>query len=183
MACPLRATRDVDVPVRAVPARIAAAKAAFAMIVLGEHHQAVFNIKVLGIEHAPIFGENPASPQSLLSDRVYHAGMNGELPLAMFSGELDIRNVAWFKRELEYSLGSESSLVVDLGAITHIDSSVVIALVELSNECKQRNGKLIFARPSRSVERVLRLTGLGAAVATSHEFRNLRTYRSMTSKI
>jgi len=109
--------------------------------------------------------------------------MNGEFPLAVFSGELDIRNVAWFKRELEYSLGSESSLVVDLGAITHIDSAVVIALVELSDECKQRNGKLIFARPSRSVERVLRLTGLGGAVATSHELQGLRTYRSTTARI
>jgi anti-anti-sigma factor len=109
--------------------------------------------------------------------------MNGELPLAVFSGELDIRNVAWFKRELEYSLGAESSLVVDLGAITHIDSSIVLALVELSDECKHRNGKLIFARPSRSVERVLRLTGFGGAVATSHELRDLRTYHSTTAKL
>jgi anti-anti-sigma factor len=109
--------------------------------------------------------------------------MHGELPLATFSGELDIRNVMWFKRELEYALGSESSLVVDLGAITHIDSSVVLALVELRDECRQRNGKLIFARPSRSVERVLRLTGLGTAVATSHELRDLRFYRSTTSNI
>ena len=101
----------------------------------------------------------------------------------MFSGELDIRNAAWFRRELEYSLGSESSLVVDLGAITHIDSSIVIALVELSHECQQRSGKLIFARPSRSVERVLRLTGLGSAVATSHELRDLRTYHSTFSKL
>jgi len=101
----------------------------------------------------------------------------------VFSGELDIRNVAWFKRELEYSLGSESSLVVDLGAITHIDSSVVMALIELSDECKQRRGALIFAHPSRSVERVLRLTGLGHAVATSQDLRDLRTYRATTTKL
>lgn len=104
--------------------------------------------------------------------------MNGEMPLAVFSGELDIRNVTWFKRELAYALGSEPSLVVDLGAITHIDSAVVIALAELNDECKQRNGRLIFARPSRSVERVLRLTGLGNFVASSDELRGLRTYRT-----
>lgn len=104
--------------------------------------------------------------------------MNGELPLAVFSGELDIRNVMWFKREIEYALGSESSLVVDLGAITHIDSSIVLALVEVRDACRQRNGRLIFARPSRSVERVLRLTGLGGGVATSHELRELRLYRT-----
>lgn len=104
--------------------------------------------------------------------------MYGEMPLAAFSGELDIRNVTWFKRELQYALGSESSLVVDLGAITHIDSSVVLALVELREECRQRNGKLIFARPSRSVERVLRLTGLGGAVASSHELRDVRCFRA-----
>ena len=161
--------------VRAVPASVPTAEAAFAMIVLGEHHQAVFEIEILGIEHTAIFGETPASPQSHLSEPVYDASMNGELPLAVFSGELDIRNVAWFRRELEYLLGSESSLVLDLGAITHIDSSIVFALVELNDECKQRNGRLIFARPSRSVERVLRLTGLGSGVATSYELRNLRT--------
>jgi anti-anti-sigma factor len=114
---------------------------------------------------------------------LYDTHMNGELPLAAFSGELDIRNITWFKRELEYALGSESSLVIDLGAITHIDSSVVLALVELRDECRQRNGRLIFARPSRSVERVLRLTGLGGAVASSHELRDVRCYRSRMTNI
>jgi anti-anti-sigma factor len=89
----------------------------------------------------------------------------------------------WFKRELAYALGSEQSLVVDLGAITHIDSSVVIALVELNDECKHRNGRLIFAHPSRSVERVLKLTGLGNFVASSDELRGLHTYTSTTAKI
>jgi anti-anti-sigma factor len=154
------------------------------MVALGEHHQAVLDVKILRIEHArAILTESPAPPQSLLRSAPYDAHMNGEMPLAVFSGELDIRNVTWFRRELVYALGSEPSLVVDLGAITHIDSSVVVALVELNDECKQRRGRLIFAHPSRSVERVLRMTGLGNFVATSDELRGMRTYPSTMARI
>jgi anti-anti-sigma factor len=100
-----------------------------------------------------------------------------DMPLAVFSGELDSRNVVWFKRELEFALGSHQSLIVDLGAITDIDAAIVLALLEVKDLCMERNGRLIVARPSRSVERVLHLTGLGSAVATSHELRDLRAYR------
>ena len=54
---------------------------------------------------------------------------------------------------------AEGPIVVDLTAVTFMDSSGLRELLRARIECGRRGGRLILASPSAMIERLLDLTG------------------------
>ena len=87
-----------------------------------------------------------------------HAGeprdvsVRGEIDLAT-APELEARVLGAFE-------GGPSSIVLDLAALTFIDSSGLRALVSLSKEARERGSSFALRNVPRHAQRVLDLTGL-----------------------
>jgi anti-anti-sigma factor len=74
------------------------------------------------------------------------------------AGELDLRCVATFRRELDAALTDEEShVLIDLSEVTFIDCSALDVLVSVSERAGE--GAVVLVHPSRAVRRLLTLTG------------------------
>jgi anti-sigma B factor antagonist len=76
-------------------------------------------------------------------------------------GEVDLASATELEtRVLEAFEGGPSAIVLDLEALTFIDSSGLRALVSLSKEASDRGAALVLRNVPRHAQRVLDLTGL-----------------------
>ena len=71
------------------------------------------------------------------------------------SGELDVTTVEAFEAIRLPPPGAEQVVTLDLSGVTFVDSSGIRALLQLARQLEE--GTLVFARPSRPVQVVLRL--------------------------
>lgn len=77
------------------------------------------------------------------------------------TGELDLATSPDLVAEFEYAVETQSKdLMVDLGAVTFIDSSGLAALVRAKLIAEQRGGSLVLTGPDEAIEDLLRLTKL-----------------------
>ena len=77
------------------------------------------------------------------------------------SGELDAYTAPQLRKVLDDILdGSIDRIVVDLRGTTFIDSTGLGVLVGAARKARSHEGELILDNPSRSVHRVLQITGL-----------------------
>jgi anti-anti-sigma factor len=86
--------------------------------------------------------------------------------LVLLSGELDIvssRAFAEAMAELERS--SPERVVIDIGALTFIDSSGINALVQAARVVEKRGGRAVVASPAPHVQRVFDITHVGDVVS------------------
>ena len=84
----------------------------------------------------------------------------------VLSGEMDIVSTASFAdamAELEGS--SPDAVVIDIGALTFIDSSGINALVQAARIVEERGGRAVLASPAPHVQRVFDITHVGDVVA------------------
>ena len=85
----------------------------------------------------------------------------GEECVVTLQGELDLSTApdleAGLRRALE---GSPGSIMLDLDALTFIDSSGLRVLVAISQEARDRNATLGLRNVPRHAQRVLDITGL-----------------------
>jgi anti-sigma B factor antagonist len=85
-------------------------------------------------------------------------GADGQAVLHV-SGEVDIQ----FSDELRdagLTAASDSGLMMELSEVTFIDSSGLAALIQINNTFSVDGRVLTLVAPSRSVRRILELTGL-----------------------
>jgi anti-sigma B factor antagonist len=74
-------------------------------------------------------------------------------------GELDLGSVHRFAAAAEPYAASRR-FVVDVGAVTFIDSSGLGALVDLATRARAGGGTVVLAHPDRRILRLLELTSL-----------------------
>jgi anti-anti-sigma factor len=72
-------------------------------------------------------------------------------------GEIDMNNAGQLVDALESVAGTA---VVDLSAVTFIDSKGLQGLLQVQRALRRRGDDLILRHPSRAVRRILELTGL-----------------------
>ena len=79
------------------------------------------------------------------------------------SGEFDVANVPEIDRFLRRRLGpfyQRAGLVIDLAAVTFVDSSFVGFVVRLMKETRSAGSELLLVRPTGQVRRVFAVVGL-----------------------
>jgi anti-sigma B factor antagonist len=81
------------------------------------------------------------------------------------SGELDAFNAPELRRAFETVLRSEPELVVlDLTAVTFLDSTVLGAIVGLLRRVRERGGELRTVLPDTTARRIFEITNLVASL-------------------
>jgi anti-sigma B factor antagonist len=93
-----------------------------------------------------------------LSTREY----DGHIVVAL-RGELDLADAASVAAALTSVAARRPEIIVDLAALTFIDSSGVAALAHARRQARQAGGNLVIAAPQQHVRRVLALTRLADA--------------------
>jgi anti-anti-sigma factor len=85
----------------------------------------------------------------------------GEECVAIVRGEVDLASAPDLEAALRRALdGSPSSIVLDLEALTFIDSSGLRVLVSISKDARDQNATLGLRNIPRHAQRVLDITGL-----------------------
>jgi anti-anti-sigma factor len=77
-------------------------------------------------------------------------------------GDIDVDTSRSLQDALAEALEESDSVIVDLGVVGFVDSSVLSALVWGNRKANQAGGSLRVRRPSPIVRRVLGITGLDA---------------------
>jgi anti-sigma B factor antagonist len=86
---------------------------------------------------------------------------SGEACVVTVRGEVDLANAADLEAALRQALaGSPSSVVLDLAALTFIDSSGLRVLVALSKEAESRSAEFELRNVPHHAQRVLDITGV-----------------------
>ena len=96
-----------------------------------------------------------------MSDRVTTERVSGVFVVAP-AGELDAFTAPELRSELHRLLEDPSTgrLVVDLTAVTFLDSSALGALVGALRRLRERHGELYVVQPRPTVLRIFEVTGL-----------------------
>jgi anti-anti-sigma factor len=93
------------------------------------------------------------------------ADQNGR-PLLTVSGAVDLQTRGELLRAGRQALATGSgALVLDLGAVSFVDSTGIGALIELGHDAADSGGGLVLRNPSKRVVRILEVTGLAEAWA------------------
>jgi anti-sigma B factor antagonist len=88
------------------------------------------------------------------------AGRDGEVVVRV-RGEIDMAAAPVFRERLTAVIESNGDdVVIDLADVSFMDSSGLVVLVEAHQKLESASRKLLIARPSPAVTRVLEVTGL-----------------------
>ena len=83
------------------------------------------------------------------------------------SGELDAHTAGHLRALLaEQLLAGPGNLVVDLSALSFIDSAGLATLIAADKGTRRAGMKLVLAAPAPSVKKVLKITGIDGVLAT-----------------
>jgi anti-sigma B factor antagonist len=74
-------------------------------------------------------------------------------------GEIDAESVVEFRAVLD-SLRPDNTVVVDMAGVRFMDSTGINALVDRTLRIEGTGGSLHITNPSRSVQRIVEITGL-----------------------
>jgi anti-anti-sigma factor len=97
----------------------------------------------------------------------FRADEGEDVVVGELSGEVDLSNAADLERSIAESVpNSARGLVLDLSALTYVDSSGIRLLLSLSGSLRWRGQQLVLSVPEGSrCRRVLTLAGIGRSVA------------------
>jgi anti-sigma B factor antagonist len=98
---------------------------------------------------------------ALLEFSVKTAELGGDAFVITLTGEADLHNAPELDRALQGVLGlGGSSVAVDLGDVTFIDSTVLGVLLRYHPRFKTRGGEVVIVTQDRRVIRTFEITGL-----------------------
>ena len=90
--------------------------------------------------------------------------------IILLEGELDRSTRDDLRKSLFRELiNTDANLVLDVSGVTFIDASIVDTLVTAANYLRERNRTLALWAPSRCVQRIVDICGLGATFSASLE--------------
>jgi anti-sigma B factor antagonist len=114
-------------------------------------------------------GPFPHPPTSLFSDRDVGPptsftvrAVNG-YAIVEARGEIDLYTSPWLREAVLEALGSSAHVIVDLAAVTFIDSTGLGVLVSAQKRAENADGTMCLAGPAGLVAKVLRVTHLDRA--------------------
>lgn len=89
------------------------------------------------------------------------AGRNGEVVVRV-SGEIDIASASLFRERLTEATeeANQNDVVVDLTGVTFMDATGLAVLLHTHRQLEATGRRLMLARTTRSVARVLEVAGL-----------------------
>jgi anti-sigma B factor antagonist len=83
------------------------------------------------------------------------------IQLVAVSGELDLSNSAELRRRVESAMRSGgAAVVIDLSAVTHMDSTGLASLIAAHQLARERQGRLALVIGSEPVRRTVEVRGL-----------------------
>ena len=90
----------------------------------------------------------------------------GDVHVVTLRGEIDAFTAPSLRDDLRQLVEETGALVivVDLGAVTFLDSSALGALVGVFRRLRERNGQLRIVQPRTAAARIFELTGLDAVL-------------------
>jgi anti-sigma B factor antagonist len=92
----------------------------------------------------------------------------GDVPVVAVSGELDLASVPGLRGRLEAHLDAgRSMIVVDLRAVTFLDSTALGVLVGVLKRCRELGGDLRLVITEPRILKLFRITGLQEAFSIS----------------
>ncbi|MEZ5080474.1 MAG: STAS domain-containing protein [Thermoleophilia bacterium] len=97
----------------------------------------------------------------------------GDVLVLALTGELDIYTVPSFRETVDRLAKDEPGIMLDLEAVSLIDSSGLGALVSLANQVGERDAELGLLCPQQSLRRVFEITGLRRAFTFGTTFDEL----------
>jgi anti-sigma B factor antagonist len=78
------------------------------------------------------------------------------------SGELDLATTPQLERQARTLLaGGARSIVIDLANLNFIDSTGLRLLLLLSQQAAEEGWRMLIARPSEQVQKIIKITGTG----------------------
>lgn len=80
--------------------------------------------------------------------------------VVLASGEIDMESSPRLLAEIQRATGRGARLVVDLSAVTYMDSSGIAVLIQGLKAAKQREQQFVLRRPSAKVLAVIELADL-----------------------
>jgi anti-anti-sigma factor len=97
-----------------------------------------------------------------------NAGQDGAVAVAAIEGEIDAANAAEVDVRLRALLTNRSTaLIVDLSAVTYLDSAGINVLFGLGDDLRSRQQRLhLVVEPTGPIARMLAITGLDRAQPT-----------------
>jgi anti-sigma B factor antagonist/stage II sporulation protein AA (anti-sigma F factor antagonist) len=97
----------------------------------------------------------------------FSADREGDVVVGVLSGEVDLSNALEIERTIADAVpNSARGLVLDLSALSYIDSSGIRLMLSLAGSLRWRGQDLVIAIPERShCRRVLSMAGIGRSVA------------------
>jgi anti-anti-sigma factor len=97
----------------------------------------------------------------------FTAERNDDVVVGAISGEVDLSNASALERAIAEAVpNSATGVVLDLSALSYIDSSGIRLVLSLAGSLKWRGQELVIAAPEGSAcRRVLTLAGIGGSVA------------------
>jgi anti-sigma B factor antagonist len=88
-------------------------------------------------------------------------GVGEYIQIVAVSGELDLSNAGGLVRQVEVAVRSgRNCIVIDLSAVTYMDSTGLAALIEAHQLTEARRGRLALVAGSESVRRTIEVRGL-----------------------
>jgi anti-sigma B factor antagonist len=88
------------------------------------------------------------------------------LGVVALAGEVDIDTAPQFKQAVKGAIeGGASSLIIDMAAVTFIDSTALDVLVSGVKQARQRDSTLAVVSTEENINRIFELTGLNRIFA------------------
>jgi anti-anti-sigma factor len=89
----------------------------------------------------------------------------GALLLISLSGEIDLSNAALLEDAAHAMLGSETTVLLDLGDVVYMDSAGLGLIQRLYGRLAESGAELrVVARPGSAADELMRLTGIDVPV-------------------
>jgi anti-sigma B factor antagonist len=120
---------------------------------------------------AAVFREPTAPALSSLS---IECEEHEDLVLVALDGELDTYTTPGFRERLRRLDPAAVQLVIDLRAVSLLDSAGLGELMSLRNEADRGGGQLGLVCPGHRLTRLFRITGLRSAFAFGHDLATVR---------
>ena len=93
----------------------------------------------------------------------------GDAAVVMLSGDVDLESSPRVRNALLDCVGMKRAVVVDMSAVSYIDSSGVASLVEAFQTARKSDTRFVLARVSEAAMRVLELARLDRVFAIVDE--------------
>ena len=102
-----------------------------------------------------------------MTDFSYIVDTESAPPVGRLAGDIDLASADSLQEAIEATetSGNGGDVVLDMSAVTFLDSSGLRVLVTANDRIGARGDRLVIRSPSSSVSRVLEITGLLTAIA------------------